>query len=119
MRSNATLIGPVLLCLTLLCTGCATQRIVVPCKPTIQCPHPEIDPSTNAGLAEAVLQYQEALDQCNALNAAVPAQDANPSLWERIKADAGSIELSLPDWFGPDDTSAGKPSLPFMSTQGE
>lgn len=59
--------GAALLCLVLFVTGCAQQVSVQRPEP-VQCKHPRINPSTNAGMARAVLSYQEALDTCAAWN---------------------------------------------------
>lgn len=59
-----TLTGLMLLFLAVSVTGCAVMQ---PAE-TVQCLHPEIDLSTNAGMAQAIQRYQSALDLCNLLN---------------------------------------------------
>ena len=75
--------------------GCATVRTVVPCKPVIACQHPVIDPSTSAGMARGILDYQEALDQCNALNAAEAVDEAELSAFEKVRQSV--LEFEAPD----------------------
>lgn len=59
--------GLLLLFLLLSLTACASVGTAVPWTP---CVHPEIDPTTQGGLSQAVLAYQEEVDRCNALNGA-------------------------------------------------
>ena len=46
-------------------SGCVPAPLVL--KPS-KCNHPIIDPSTNAGLADAVASYWGAVEECNKLN---------------------------------------------------
>lgn len=60
-----TLYGGILLCLCLSVTGCATPSGAV--NP-VTCQHPQVDPRSNAGLAQGLLDYHAALELCNSLN---------------------------------------------------
>ena len=59
------------------------------------CPHPEIDLTTNGGMVEAVQDYQQALDDCNAMHDAVDDEINFPKI--------GTFEFTLPDldWINP------------------
>lgn len=61
--------GVILSYLLMLLSGCARQPVVTEASP---CRHPIIDPSTNSGLAQAVVDYAGAIDECNLLNGFLP-----------------------------------------------
>lgn len=61
--------GVILSYLLMLLSGCAKQPVVIEASP---CRHPIIDPSTNSGLAQAVVDYVGAIDECNLLNGFLP-----------------------------------------------
>lgn len=61
--------GVLLVCLLMLLSGCARQPVVTEASP---CRHPIIDPSTNSDLAQAVVEYAGAIDECNSLNGFSP-----------------------------------------------
>lgn len=65
MRSTRTLIGGMLLYLTLSLTACAPVSVA---PRFIQCQHPTVDVSTHGGLAKGLLDYADAVDTCNTLN---------------------------------------------------
>ena len=60
------LTGLGLLSLLLSLTACATP--LGSAASAVRCEHPEIDPSTHAGLTHAAQAYAEALNLCNTLN---------------------------------------------------
>lgn len=64
---NPILIGLLLLFLLLCVTGCASTSSAPPIEP-VPCVHPKISVGTNAGLADGIRLYHDALDLCNALN---------------------------------------------------
>ena len=66
-----TLSGGMLLCLLLCVTACANAPPAPLCAPQ-RCVLPVIDPTLQGGLAEAVLAYHAALEQCNASNGFQP-----------------------------------------------
>lgn len=53
------------LCLALSLTGCAGTSAV---SEPVACQHPLVDLKKNGGLAEAVLLYYNAVEDCNAAN---------------------------------------------------
>lgn len=57
--------GAQALCLSALLTGCVN---VPPAPDAMPCRHPLIDPTTNAGLADAVAAYWSAVEECNRQN---------------------------------------------------
>lgn len=66
MHSLKNLRTGTLLCLLLSLTGCASGSSVS--VNAVQCQHPVVDVSTNGGLNQGLLDYADALDQCNILN---------------------------------------------------
>lgn len=58
-----------LLCLSLSLTGCASTSAAT--EP-VACQHPLVDLSKNGGMAEALLLYYNAVEDCNAANGVQP-----------------------------------------------
>jgi hypothetical protein len=80
-RLRLALLVPFLLILT----GCQTlpplvieKRVRLPTELLQQCLHPELDLTTNGGLATGILNYQDALDRCNIDKAKIKELDAEP-----------------------------------------
>lgn len=73
MLSARILLGAALLPLMLLLTACAAPSTVVteytlphiPPAMLAECPHPEVRPGNAEGLAQGLVQYHGALEQCN------------------------------------------------------
>lgn len=61
-----------LLCLSLSVTACAQRSAVI--EP-VACQHPLVDPRTNGGLVQGLLDYHAALELCNSLNGVHPDGD--------------------------------------------
>jgi hypothetical protein len=80
-KLSSGLLMPFLLFLT----GCQTlqpitvhDKVRLPVELLQQCLHPELDVTTNRGLALGILSYQDALDRCNIDKAKIKELDAQP-----------------------------------------
>lgn len=61
--------GVMLMCLSLSVTACAAPSVVLSPTP---CLHPEVDASSQGGLAKGLLDYHAAVELCNSLNGVQP-----------------------------------------------
>ena len=57
--------GVIAVLLSLCVTACAAPSGALSPVP---CQHPQVDPSTHAGLAQGLLAYHAAIELCNSLN---------------------------------------------------
>lgn len=60
--------GLMVLCLPMWLAACASTCPVQPLPQPVACVKPQVDVTTQGGMAEAIVALAGALDRCNALN---------------------------------------------------